>query len=72
MSFPRLNNISYWLMPLSLSIFLVSRDNRGRSVEVGWTLYPPLSGLTGQSGVSIDMCIIGLHIAWIIIIIEEV
>jgi len=72
MSFPRLNNISFWLLPLSLSLLIVSSLIDVRNKEQGWTLYPPLSSLTGHSSISVDVCIIALHIARIIIIIEEV
>ena len=64
MSFPRLNNISLWLLFPSLLLFLfaVGIEN---GVGTGWTLYPPLSGIQSHSGPSVDLAIFGLHLAGI-------
>jgi len=62
MSFPRLNNLSFWLLPVSLSLLLLSSF-----VEVGagtgWTVYPPLSSIQAHSGGSVDLAIFSLHIS---------
>nr|YP_009568471.1 cytochrome c oxidase subunit 1 [Drechslerella brochopaga]QBL02576.1 cytochrome c oxidase subunit 1 [Drechslerella brochopaga] len=62
--FPRLNNISYWLLIPSLALFVFSsciEDGAG----TGWTLYPPLAGIQSHSGASVDLAIFGLHLAGI-------
>lgn len=62
MSFPRLNNLSFWLLPVSLSLLLLSSF-----VEVGagtgWTVYPPLSSIQAHSGGSVDLAIFSLHVS---------
>jgi cytochrome c oxidase subunit 1 len=62
MAFPRMNNISFWLMPPAL-ILLVLSMFAGQGAGTGWTLYPPLSGLTGQPDMSVDFAILSLHLA---------
>jgi len=64
MAFPRLNNISFWLLFPSLILFLfgsVIENGAG----TGWTLYPPLSGIQSHSGPSVDLAIFSLHLAGI-------
>lgn len=62
MSFPRLNNLSFWLLvsSFSLLVFSIFVDI---GVGAGWTLYPPLSGIKGHSGASVELCIFSLHLA---------
>jgi len=62
MSFPRLNNISFWLLPSSLLLLLISLLVEG-GAGTGWTLYPPLSSWKGHSGLSVDYAILSLHLA---------
>ena len=62
MAFPRLNNISYWLLIPSLTLFLLA-VNIENGVGTGWTLYPPLSSIQSHSGPSVDFAIFGLHLA---------
>ncbi len=62
MAFPRLNNISFWLlvpafMLLGGSLFV------GGGAGAGWTIYPPLSDDTYQSGPAMDMALFALHLA---------
>lgn len=64
MAFPRLNNLSFWLLPFSLAL-LVCSFLIGSGPGTGWTLYPPLSGLIGHDTVSIDFAILSLHISGI-------
>jgi cytochrome c oxidase subunit 1 len=64
MAFPRLNNISFWLLPTSFN-FLISSSFIESGAGTGWTMYPPLSGLEGHSGTSVDLVILSLHIAGI-------
>jgi hypothetical protein len=64
MAFPRLNNISYWLLPPSLLLFLFASGIEN-GAGTGWTLYPPLSGVQSHSGSSVDLAIFALHLSGI-------
>lgn len=63
-AFPRLNNLSFWLLPPALTLLLV-----GGAVEsgagTGWTVYPPLSAGIAHAGASVDLRIFSLHLAGI-------
>lgn len=62
-AFPRLNNISFWLLPPALLLLTCSTLDRG--VGTGWTVYPPLSANLAHSGPSVDLGILSLHLAGI-------
>ena len=62
MAFPRLNNISYWLLIPSLMLLIFSSCIEG-GAGTGWTIYPPLSGIQSHSGPSVDLAIFALHLA---------
>lgn len=62
MAFPRLNNISFWLLIPSLILFLFAGMIEN-GPGTGWTLYPPLSGLQSHSGPSVDLAIFALHLS---------
>lgn len=62
MAFPRMNNISFWLLIPSL-IMLSLSTVIGSGAGVGWTAYPPLSGLMGHPDMAVDFALFGLHIA---------
>jgi len=62
MAFPRLNNISFWLLPFSLLLLLFSALVES-GAGTGWTVYPPLSSIKAHSGASVDLAIFSLHIA---------
>jgi cytochrome c oxidase subunit 1 len=64
MAFPRLNNISFWLLVPSLILFLFAGMIEN-GAGTGWTLYPPLSGLQSHSGPSVDLAIFALHLSGI-------
>ena len=64
MAFPRLNNISFWLLIPSLILFLFAGLIEN-GAGTGWTLYPPLSGLQSHSGPSVDLAIFALHLSGI-------
>ena len=64
MAFPRLNNISFWLLFSSL-ILGTSSMIMGEGIGSGWTVYPPLSGIYYHSGPSVDYAIFALHLAGI-------
>uniref|UniRef100_UPI0023D852EB cytochrome c oxidase subunit I n=1 Tax=Lophosia angusticauda TaxID=2906572 RepID=UPI0023D852EB len=64
MAFPRMNNMSFWLLPPALTLLLMSSmiDN---GAGTGWTIYPPLSSNTAHMGPSVDLSIFSLHLAGI-------
>jgi len=62
MAFPRLNNISFWLLIPSLVLFLFAAMIEN-GAGTGWTLYPPLAGIQSHSGPSVDLAIFALHLA---------
>ncbi|WP_291298358.1 cytochrome c oxidase subunit I [Elioraea sp.] len=62
MAFPRLNNISFWLLVPAFFLLLGSAFV-GQGAGTGWTIYPPLSNSTFQSGPAMDMAIFSLHLA---------
>nr|YP_010518626.1 cytochrome c oxidase subunit I [Neohirasea stephanus]UXO94162.1 cytochrome c oxidase subunit I [Neohirasea stephanus] len=64
MAFPRMNNMSFWLLPPSLTLLIMS-SMVDMGTGTGWTLYPPLAGLIGHSGMSVDLTIFSLHMAGI-------
>jgi len=64
MAFPRLNNLSFWLLFSSL-ILASSAMLLGEGIGTGWTIYPPLSSIFYHSGASVDLGIFALHLAGI-------
>lgn len=62
MAFPRLNNLSFWLLPPAFAL-LISSTGKAGGVGTGWTLYPPLSSLTGHYGSAVDLAIFSIHLA---------
>jgi len=64
MAFPRLNNISFWLLIPSLVLLVLSACIEG-GAGTGWTIYPPLSGIQSHSGPSVDLAIFALHLSGI-------
>lgn len=69
-SFPRINNIRFWLLFSSLIILLISIIS-SKGVGTGWTIYPPLSSIEFHDGISIDLAILSLHLAGISSIIRS-
>jgi cytochrome c oxidase subunit I len=63
MAFPRLNNWSFWLMPFSGALMLLSLFVPGGSSAAGWTAYPPLTTLEYSPGAGMDMWILAVHLA---------
>jgi len=64
MALPRLNNLSFWLLPaaavmLVLSFVVPFFPGGGSQINTGWTIYPPLSV---QVGMSMDFLIFTVHI----------
>jgi cytochrome c oxidase subunit 1 len=64
MAYPRLNNISFWLLIPSVILLLFSAIIEN-GAGTGWTLYPPLSGIQSHSGPSVDLAIFALHLSGI-------
>jgi len=62
MSFPRMNNISFWLLPPAF-ILLLSSTLVEVGAGTGWTFYPPLSGIEGHPGGAVDLGIFSLHVS---------
>nr|YP_010384938.1 cytochrome c oxidase subunit I [Arcotheres purpureus]UPL64935.1 cytochrome oxidase subunit I [Arcotheres purpureus] len=62
MAFPRMNNMSFWLLPPSLSLLLTSSMVES-GVGTGWTVYPPLASAIAHAGASVDLGIFSLHLA---------
>ncbi|MGH7210123.1 MAG: cbb3-type cytochrome c oxidase subunit I, partial [Acetobacteraceae bacterium] len=61
MAFPRLNNISFWLLPPAFCLIITGLF-MGESGS-GWTLYPPLSNATYETGPGMDCTLFALHLA---------
>nr|YP_010249763.1 cytochrome c oxidase subunit I [Prodiamesa olivacea]QTT60894.1 cytochrome c oxidase subunit I [Prodiamesa olivacea] len=64
MAFPRMNNMSFWLLPPSLTL-LLSSSIVENGAGTGWTVYPPLSSGIAHAGASVDLAIFSLHLAGI-------
>nr|AXS65221.1 cytochrome c oxidase subunit 1 [Cerambycidae sp. 8 KM-2017] len=64
MAFPRMNNMSFWLLPPSL-ILLIMSSVVENGAGTGWTVYPPLSSNIAHAGPSVDLAIFSLHLAGI-------
>lgn len=62
MAFPRLNNLSFWLLPPAL-LLLISSNFIDLGVGTGWTVYPPLSDAISHAGTAVDLAIFSLHLA---------
>ena len=65
MSFPRLNNLSYWMYVAGVCLGIASLLAPGGSDQlgsgVGWVMYPPLS--TTEAGYSMDLAIFAVHVS---------
>jgi len=62
MAFPRLNNLSFWVLPFSFLLLVFSIFIDG-GVGAGWTLYPPLSGIIAHATPAVDFVIFSLHLS---------
>ncbi|WP_046078749.1 cytochrome c oxidase subunit I [Halomonas sp. HG01] len=63
MALPRLNNFSFWLLPVAFSLLLSTFFMPGGAPNFGWTSYAPLS--TTYSPPSTTFFILSLHLAGI-------
>nr|AHG97641.1 cytochrome oxidase subunit I [Mesosa atrostigma] len=64
MAFPRMNNMSFWLLPPSLTLLIMSSVIE-KGAGTGWTVYPPLASNVAHNGASVDLAIFSLHLAGI-------
>nr|UFZ13943.1 cytochrome c oxidase subunit I [Taeniochauliodes attenuatus] len=62
MAFPRMNNMSFWLLPPSMTL-LLSSSFIEKGTGTGWTIYPPLASSIAHAGASVDLTIFSLHLA---------
>jgi cytochrome c oxidase subunit 1 len=60
MAFARMNNLSFWLLPMSSVLLISSFWVSGGAPAAGWTMYAPLST---QMGPGMDLSIFAVHIA---------
>ncbi|MDR9467012.1 cytochrome c oxidase subunit I [Marinospirillum sp.] len=63
MALPRLNNFSFWLLPVAFTILLSTLFMEGGGPNFGWTFYAPLS--TTYAPPSTSFFILGMHLAGI-------
>lgn len=61
-AFPRLNNLSFWLLFSSLALLML-RVFQFLGPGTGWTVYPPLSLISSHPDSSVDLTIFSLHLA---------
>src|SRR3546814_14627845 len=59
MAFARMNNFSFWLLPMAAIMLTASFFVPGGATAAGWTLYAPLSA---QMGPGMDLTIFAIHI----------
>jgi len=59
MALPRMNNWSFWLLPVAFGLLLSTLFIEGGAPAGGWTLYPPLSL---QMGNSVAFTIFAIHL----------
>ncbi|MDN3520963.1 cytochrome c oxidase subunit I [Halomonas ramblicola] len=63
MALPRLNNFSFWLLPVAFTLLLSTLLMPGGGPDFGWTFYAPLS--TTYAPPSTTFFILSMHIAGI-------
>nr|YP_918977.1 cytochrome c oxidase subunit I [Romanomermis iyengari]ABL73796.1 cytochrome c oxidase subunit I [Romanomermis iyengari] len=68
--YPRVNSMSFWIMPFSLWLLLMSMLIE-LGAGVGWTLYPPLSS-EGNLSYNMDFVIFSLHMAGVSSILSSI
>jgi len=60
MAMPRMNNWSFWILPISFSILLSTMFMQGGGPNFGWTFYAPLSTTYGPN--STDFFVFSVHL----------
>lgn len=61
-AFPRLNNVSFWLLPPAIMLLIASIFVEN-GIGSGWTMYMPLTGVQSHSGGSVDLAVFSLHLS---------
>ena len=61
-AFPRLNNVSFWLL-IPATFLLLGSVFVEQGAGTGWTVYVPLAGIQSHSGGSVDLAIFALHLS---------
>src|SRR5690554_6194829 len=59
MALPRMNNLSFWILPFAFTLLLSTLFVPGGGPAGGWTMYPPLSL---QTGTAFPMLIFAVHL----------
>ncbi|AMN48444.1 cytochrome oxidase subunit I [Steroidobacter denitrificans] len=59
MALPRMNNLSFWILPFAFTLLLSTLFVPGGAPAGGWTMYPPLSL---QTGAAFPMSIFAIHL----------
>ena len=59
MALPRLNNLSFWILPFAFTLLIGSFFVPGGAPAGGWTMYPPL---ILQTGAAFPMLIFSVHL----------
>ncbi len=60
MALPRMNNLSFWILPFAFAVLLASLFMEGGGPNFGWTFYAPLS--TTYAPPSVTYFIFGVHL----------
>jgi cytochrome c oxidase subunit I len=59
MALPRLNNLSFWILPFAFTLLMSSFFVPGGAPAGGWTMYPPL---ILQTGAAFPMLVFAVHL----------
>ena len=63
LSMPRINGIAYYLLIISILIFLIANLLFSKPISSGWTFYPPLSSNDADNiEISIDYSLLSIHV----------
>ncbi|MGA0587162.1 cytochrome c oxidase subunit I [Dyella sp. KRB-257] len=58
MALPRMNNLSFWIMPFAFALLLSTLFTAGGAPAGGWTMYPPLA----LQGGSVAQMVFAIHL----------
>ena len=59
MALPRLNNLSFWILPFAFTLLLLTLFVPGGGPAGGWTMYPPLMLQTGDA---LPLTVFAIHL----------
>lgn len=71
MHFPRINNLSFWMLIPAIS-FLILSSFISSGAGTGWTVYPPLSLRNFHNDISVDLAIFSLHLGGVSSILRSI